>query len=759
MAEKYDVKLSFTETMSGYIKPGTKSPDKGAKRGKKNNNEATLNAMISIANVNNFIENEEHAAKLEGTVDLPSFGSNLSMENGVFNLFITDDIKDEKEMVYRFNFTADDGKRYFFDGKKDIEKKMFDFLDPLDPVKDMTTLFTTIHEGDSDKGNIVAAGILRFHLLDLPALVGSIDTEGENKALQRKATFDFFRFVLGELADTYLPLLFQKDMEMKDEYDAVVIGSGFGGGATAYKLAEAGKTVCLLERGKAWRGKTNIKKLRDFAGKFRTTFNNGLFDYRIYKKMQVLQANGVGGGSLIYANVILRPDADTFDEDWPAEINMTELEKYYPSVEKMLDVRKAEPPKELDNFFPKTVALQEGAKATPEGEWKSVNIAVQPFDQKKFGNCKALEGNPTDCRACGKCVLVCNRSAKNTVDLNYIKDAIDYGAHLFAEHEVTRVVPINDDNGKSGYEIHIDNLKHKTTKTIKAKKVIMAAGTLGSTEFLLKSQEKGDLKNLSATLGDNFSGNGDFLMFTTDSDLKTKPTWGPTITSLIDYQKTQPANQKFIVEEGGIPSPIAPIVNILLPYLNEVNSIPAIKDLIDGFLNSKKKNFVEFITKLGVLLGTEIKDDIEEFIDAFRKKPIDYAQIYLAMGRDASDGKMLLDTSGKFDIDWNPDASLPLFNDMEEKLTKVSKGIGGEFQPFPFWSIFKTLVTVHPLGGCKMGTAPDNGVVDANGKVFNYENLYVSDGAIFPKALGVNPALTIAALAERNADMMLKSWD
>ena len=749
--------LSFTESMSGYINEGTENPEKGEKQGKAKNNKINFNAKIIIDNVKDFIEKPDHESVLEGTLNYPPFGMNLKIENGKFNLFILDKDVDMKKMEYKFNFTSQTtGKRYCFHGIKEIERKLWDFLDPLDPIKDMTTLFTTIYEGDTERGKVVASGILRFNLAELPRLIASIEVQASNTGAKKKAVLGFFGFALGELGETYLPILFSRFMEVEEEYDAIVIGSGFGGSVTAYKLAKAGKSVCILERGKRWRGKVNIKNLFDVVPMFRTPLNNGLFDYKIFKNIHVFQANGVGGGSLIYANVIMRPEAYTFDEDWPKEITIQELNKFFPKVEKMLDIRKADAPP-LPQLLPKTIALKKGAEATSEGQWHLLNLAIQPFDEvKNLGSCGEPVNEPSPCRLCGNCVFVCNRSAKNTLDLNYLKEAIDYGAELFSEHEVTKIEPL--DNGKKGYIVYYKDIKHGTNRTVRGKKVIIAGGSLGSTELLLRCKQNESLPNLSPMLGKNFSGNGDLQAFAINTKISTESAYGPTITSMIDFRPTQPLNVKFIAEEGGFPDALVPIANALLPRLDNINSIPEIKNVIKEFIESDKKDLHDFLKKIFMQFGYDVRDNIVDTIATFTKDPVSRSLMYLIIGRDASNGEMKLEND-KLVIHWDPKDSMPLFENMEKKLSQLTKeGLGGSFELNPLWSMFKILITVHPLGGCKMGEGIQDGVVNHKGEVFNYPDLYVADGSIFPKALGANPSLTIAALAERNADIILQSW-
>ena len=126
---------------------------------------------------------------------------------------------------------------------------------------------------------------------------------------------------------------------------------------------------------------------------------------------------------------------------------------------------------------------------------------------------------------------------------------------------------------------------------------------------------------------------------------------------------------------------------------------------------------------------------------------------FLVMGQDAADGDMTLDGHGDLQVTWHESASMPLWREMERTLRGLAQtpapGLGGNLMLNPTWSAQKQLVTLHPLGGCPMGDDPAHGVVDANGEVFHYPNLFVTDGSAIPTAIGRNPSKTIGALAER----------
>ena len=350
--------------------------------------------------------------------------------------------------------------------------------------------------------------------------------------------------------------------------------------------------------------------------------------------------------------------------------------------------------------------------------------------------------------------LYATAAQKNTLDQNYIKKAIELGAELFVEHQVTDIEPA--ENGDKGYILHYKNLKNHKKGTVKAKKVIVSAGSLGSTELLLRCKQKGSLSGLSEKLGSNFSGNGDFQSFTIDTKEPTESAFGPTITSAVHFYN-QPNGQNFVVEEGGFPDALVPIANAFLPFLHKIGEKPELKGIIKEFIESGEKDAHKFIKDILKVLNHNIKDSLSDTLTAFFKDTVAKTQMYLSIGKDASNGKMKL-KNGRFTIDWDPKESMPLFKNMEQKLEKISVALGGDYALNPLWNLFKILVTVHPLGGCKMGKDINDGVVDHKGEVFGYKNLYVADGSFFPGALGVNPSLTIAAISERNADIMLEGW-
>jgi cholesterol oxidase len=257
--------------------------------------------------------------------------------------------------------------------------------------------------------------------------------------------------------------------------------------------------------------------------------------------------------------------------------------------------------------------------------------------------------------------------------------------------------------------------------------VILAAGALGSTELLLRSKhEQKTLPRVSDALGLGFSGNGDFLAGAVGvrQDLRVDPYKGPVITRSIEFKE-----QRFIVEDAGYPKNLADLAEL---GALTVGAIPA---YLWGMIRGMPSQ---------VHIGNLLKDLVD-------LKGSENLLPLLMMGEDAADGKIHLDADGRLEVQWDNERSLRTFREMERAAEAIARHLHGTIWYNPLWSLFDRLITVHPLGGCLIADSPEEGVVSPKGEVFNYPGLYVADGAIVPKALGKNPAFTIAALAERIA--------
>lgn len=522
-------------------------------------------------------------------------------------------------------------------------------------------------------------------------------------------------------------------MPKHDSYDVVVIGSGFGGAVTALRLAQAGKKVCILERGKRYEKGSFPRTFEDFTNAFWSETNNGLFDFRLYKDISVLIGSGVGGGSLIYANVHYRPPDDVF-KNFPEPISGRKtLDPYYDIVADMLKIRSVPIWKQL----PKSQVMKELALRTGMfDDLKALDLAVffadDPSKEGKEMKDPYHRGGPPQsaCAYSGWCFAGCNNHAKNTLDLNYLWFAEKkYDAEIVPEKEVIKIQP----EKTGGYRVHFKDRSDGSGYfgSITGKMVIVSAGTLGSTELLLRCKNQYEtLPKISDALGLNFSGNADFLagIAAIDPQLSVQPTYGPTITCSIEHN-----TKKFIIEEAGYPEKFAQMIE----------SATFSKGIVFSYINALIKN-AKFSGNLRNLLKDLFDSD----------KPAENILTFLVMGEDAADGKMRL-SKKKLDIQWENDQSMAVLNDITSAIGEIARKLRGSEFYSPLWTLANKLITVHPLGGCITADDYTKGVVDHKGEVFNYPGLYVSDGSIIPKSLRMNPSMTIAAMAERIAFWIL----
>jgi cholesterol oxidase len=523
-------------------------------------------------------------------------------------------------------------------------------------------------------------------------------------------------------------------------FDAIVIGSGFGGAVTALRLAEAGLRILVLERGRRW-NKDNLPRQPGdpwLWSQAHPERENGWLDLRIFPNMAVAQGAAVGGGSHIYANVSVEAPRSAFDRGWPAEITHDALKPFYDRVADMMEVQ----PVPAGQWTKRMQLVREAAEKAGYAErFRQVDLAVR-FDphwtyEKDYAKGEtaslwgpnkhgAMQGT---CVHLGTCDIGCKVMARNTLDLNYLYRAENrHHADIRDLHLVDRIEPQS-----AGWRVHFDQLKdgERIAGSEDAALVILAAGSLGSTELLLRNRDiHKTLPNVSAFLGRNWSSNGDFLTPTVYEARDVAPSQGPTIAAIIDFEDGSYRGQRFWVQDGGLP-PLA------AAYL-------ALK-LDDPAASFKARLVLETLQRF------LRKDD-----------PLRNVMPWFAQGVDIANGRLSLTEPGPFarggdlDLDWDVTASSPLIETIIAMHKKLAEATGGTTIVPPSWTLFRDLITPHPLGGCGMGSDPSNGVVDHKGAVFGYRGLYVIDGAIVPRALGVNPSRTIAALAERSAALIAR---
>ena len=574
-----------------------------------------------------------------------------------------------------------------------------------------------------------------------------------------------------------------------NRFDAVIVGSGFGGSVMAHRLSEAGLSVCVLERGKPYPPGSFARSPRALGKNWWDPSAGlyGMFQFWSFAGTEAMVSSGLGGGSLIYANVLIRKDANWFREEelngtyrnWP--VTRRELDPHYDRVEKMMNAQKY--PLEQSPYCntSKTLAFRDAAlKLKEQGErldWYLPHLAVTFANRDPAGNLgKAVPGEyivgepenlhrsqRSTCRLCGECDAGCNYGSKNTLDFNYLSAAWRNKADIRTLCEVKKFSP--NSNGR-GYSIeyvrhdpeHFDGKKRETRdmqrETITADRLILSAGTLGSTFLLLKNRDA--LPNISARLGDRFCTNGDLLSFASraiDQSGQVRdidPSRGPVITSTIrvgdKLDGKGDTGRGFYLQDAGYPE----FFNWVIETANGPGIIKRalqfgfrlLKRWLSGNPNSE--------------LTSQIIDLIGPCENSSGSMPL------LGMGRDIPDGKMTIRTvkDGRqfLEVDWKNKRSGPYFDGVTELSRKIAETLGATFVQNPDTQFLRRLVTVHALGGCSMGHDPTDGVVDNKGRVFNYPGLYVADGSVMPGPVGANPSLTIAALSDLFADQIIKDF-
>jgi cholesterol oxidase len=518
---------------------------------------------------------------------------------------------------------------------------------------------------------------------------------------------------------------------MRADYDVVVVGSGFGGGITACRLAQAGRSVCILERGKRWSNTDFPRSPGQVANGFwRDNKSYGFIDYKVFRRIDVIQGSAVGGGSLHYFNVHLRTPPEIFSSPaWPNEVKRPVLDPYYSLAEDMLGSMPLSPPQ--GRALPlRTQAFQAAAAAAGrKAELVPIGVYTGPDRQNPHS------GVPqSTCDYSGDCLLGCDLHAKNTVDITYIAVAEKSGAEVYPLHHVDKIEPADNNS----YRVHFNRLDpnnpgRSEPGMVTGRQVVLAAGTLGTTELLLRCRDlHRTLPNIGVALGSRFSANGDFLFAATlHANRSVDPGVGPSITIGADFST---ANNKIYVEDLGFPEAFMWMMEGAIPNASHLKNL-----------------FRSLASYVLAMFGADHGRVAFEADRLLRGGETTRMLPYLVMGTDTSNGRLKL-RNGCIDADWNPRNSRKLFSEIEQALKELSDGLHGLFETSLLWRWpLRKSLTAHPLGGCPMGDDRDSSAVRHQGEVWDYPNLYVADGSAIPSALSVNPSLTISALAERVA--------
>ena len=545
---------------------------------------------------------------------------------------------------------------------------------------------------------------------------------------------------------------------MQPRYEMIIVGSGYGGSIAASRMSRCGLKVCLLEKGKEFLPGDFPQTLKDAAlemqfnkGKTQSGGKNGLYEFTVGSEISVFKGCGLGGTSLVNANVSIKPDPRVMEDPlWPEAIRKDPA-SFEEGLDRAWEMLKPNPYPENKNGYPvlaKTEAMRKSAEFMSE-EFRLLNINVN-FEDKAANHVGVKQPK---CINCGDCVTGCNVGAKNTTAMNYLPDAVNHGADIFTN---IKVVHISRNRGLWQVYFEVMNAGRERFDAppmfIEAENVILGAGSLGSTEILLRSAEKG--LNLSNMLGQRFTGNGDVLGFGYNNDVPIHGIGlgnrrnghiakvGPCITSVVDMRSRPNLEDGLTLEEGTVPGPIRSIMASSLVTFSRLIG----KDSDRGFKDYFQEKWRE----------------VKSLVRGPFHGAIDHTQIYLVMCHDDGNGEIEL-KDDRLNIHWKDVGRQNIFKKVSGELASATTALGGNIVPNPTWTkmLNYDLVTVHPLGGCPMGDDASKGVVDHKGQVFSgkegtglHPGLYVMDGAIIPRPIGTNPLLTISALAERSCKVI-----
>ena len=489
--------------------------------------------------------------------------------------------------------------------------------------------------------------------------------------------------------------------------------------------------------------------------------------------MDGIVSAGLGGGSLIYANVFIRKDERWFYRrepggghyDWP--VTRDELDPHYDRVRDVMNLQQFPFDHQPYARTPKTIAMAKGAAAA-NLEWFRPDLAVtfgDPADAPIPGEpIRDANGETTNnlhhrtrytCRLCGECDIGCNYGSKNTLDYTYLTLAERPTVELRDHCEVRTFAPIDKGRYTVGYVYHDPITEGNPTDTsrlpmveVTTDRLVLSAGTFGTAFLMLKNQA--NFPGLSKHLGQYFSGNGDYLGLLRDAteevDGETVPrTMAPSRGSVITSTIRVPdiadggTGPGYYIQDGGYPG--------FVDWLVEASDV--------GGLLHRALRLIghQVFGRFTHARQTDVDEQIEQLIgDAHTSSS---ALPVLGMGLDTPGGKFSLDDKQFLELSWNEHDSLEYFDRVKATMSDLADRLGARFQGDPLDYLHKK-VTVHPVGGCSMGNSAAEGVVNASGEVFGYPGFVIADGSVMPGPVGPNPSFTIAALADRFADYLLE---
>jgi cholesterol oxidase len=517
------------------------------------------------------------------------------------------------------------------------------------------------------------------------------------------------------------------------DFDWLVIGSGFGGSVSALRLAEKGYRVGVLECGRRYRDQDFAKSawnLRRYFWMPRIGLR-GIFRMTAFKDTFIVSGSGVGGGSLGYANTLYRARPAFYSDpqwgelaDWERE-----LEPHYETAERMLGVTTYPdqgPADELLREYGEELGVRDTFKPTRVGTF--FGEPGKEVDDPYFDG----EGpRRTGCVHCGGCMIGCRYGAKNTLTKNYLWFAERLGVEVMPERMVSEIRPLGAEDGGDGYEVSSKRsgawLSRADPQTLTARGVVLAAGALGTNKLLADCRHRGKLPRVSERLGHVVRTNSESIQAVTAPDDSRDFAHSVAITSSI---YPDPDTHVEVVTYGRGGDLMSRLFTAATgPGTRVTRPLKWIGAMLCHPLRSLRLLWPFGWSRRTVILLVMQTSDAAMRLVAKRRR----------LGRGV-----------RLQTEQDPERPNPTFLPAAQQVAEwFAQRTGGIAQSGITESALNIPTTAHILGGAAIGPDPRRGVVDASNRVYGYENLLVCDGSAVPANPGVNPSLTITALAER----------
>jgi cholesterol oxidase len=515
------------------------------------------------------------------------------------------------------------------------------------------------------------------------------------------------------------------------DYDWIVVGSGFGGSVSALRLAEKGYSVAVLECGKRFGDDDFPRSTGDGRRYFWAprVGMKGIFRLSIFKDVAVVSGCGVGGGSLGYANTLYVPPSPFFEDPQWADLEDWErtLAPHYETAQRMLGAvvhENDDPADQLLRELGEELGVADTYRKTPIGVYldNPGKTVPDPF----------FEGEGperTGCMQCGRCMVGCPHGAKNTLVKNYLWLAEHRGVEVHAERTVTDIRPLGAADGSDGYTVSSERsgmLRGRRRRSVTARGVIVAAGPLGTNKLLQRCRLGGSLPRISPRLGELVRTNSESILG-------------------VMVPKDYPADltRRVAITSSIYPDPHTHIETVT--YGEAGDSMSLLNTLLVGDGTR--------VTRPLKLLGQIIRHPANFARTLWPRDSSRRAIILLVMqtldNAIALRPKLKRNGDVRLQTEQDPERPIPTFIPVANQAAEwLAERTGGIAQSSVTEAMFNIPTTAHILGGAAIGHGPEDGVVDSRQRVFGYENLMVCDGAAIPANVGVNPSLTITALAE-----------